>query len=116
MMMMMMMRVRWLPIGFCGFLCFFPSKLLAASFLSCSFLFGKTQKLRSPHSSSPHHQPPTKKIQTTQRERNPTEKNLEKKKKKKRWTLQLENFVFLDLQNDGHQHMWVARLLKETMI
>jgi hypothetical protein len=101
-------------VGFCVF--FFLSKLLAASFLSCSLLYGKTQKLRSPHSSSPHYQPPTNKIQTTQRERNPTEKNLEKKKKKKRWTLQLENFVFLNLQDDDHQHIWVAKLLKQTMI
>ncbi len=111
---MMMMRVRWLPIGFCGFLCFFPSKLLAASFLSCSFLFGKTQKLRSPHSSSPRHQPPTTNKQNSnhpERERNPTEENLEKKKKK-RWTLQLENFVFLNLQDDDHQHMWVCKIIK----
>jgi hypothetical protein len=76
--MMMMMRVRWLPIGFCGFLCFFPSKLLAASFLSCSFLFGKTQKLRSPHSSSPHHQPPT----TNKQNSNHPEREREKPNRK----------------------------------
>jgi hypothetical protein len=118
MMMVMMMRVRWLRIGFCGFLCFF---LLAASFLYCSFLFGKTQKLRSPHSSSPHHQPPTNKLQTTQRERNTTEKNLEKKKKRRRrrrrdgpynWKI----LFFLISRKDDHQHMWVAKLLKQTMI